>query len=460
MIEIPIDITTMDGYNQFIRCKTLPRYEVKGRTIITDEASYAYVFGGGDIKSLRVSQPGLFDYQEHITNLALARRRYAAFASPGLGKTRIDLAFAKELSQEGKVLIQCPRMVIREFENDAAAMDIPISNLRSGSWNEKIGIMNYEARRPMDMRGVIGHITDESGILKSGDGETCEYLQNQAASVPYRLATSATPSPNDQSEYASHAVYLGYAATLKEFYSKYFVKDGNEWVLKGHADAAFYDHLASWAIYLQSPSRLGFQRGGELDHEPEYIEIPTHDPEFVAAGNLFAGQISVSDGRRIFTDLRANPKTNRAKAAIEAARTCKGQKIVWCLRNQEEEMFHKALPGSALLTGATKEEKRFEIIDAFRRGEISTIISKPKVLGFGVNLPQAEAHIYSGYDWSFEAFYQAVRRSHRYGRKGRLKVYIPLSNAEEPIWETLKDKLKTFDKDCQELQARFFKVAA
>jgi len=459
MISIPIDITTRQGYDQFLRCKALPRYEVRGRTVITDEASYAYVFGGEVIKSLKSTQPGLFDYQEHITNLALSRRRYAAFASPGLGKTRIDLAFAKELSQEGKVLIQCPRMVMREFEADAAAMNIPISNLRIGPWTEKIGLMNYEARRQFDMRGVIGHVTDESGILKSGDGETCDYLQAQAAVVPYRLATSATPSPNDQSEYASHAVYLGYAATLKEFYSRYFVKDGNDWVLKGHADGAFYDHLASWAIYLQSPSKLGFQRGGELDHEPEYIEVRTQDPEFIAAGSLFASQISLSDSRRIFTDLRANPKTNRAQAAIETAKGFKGQKIIWCLRNQEEEMFHKALPGSALLTGATKEQKRFEIIDAFRRGEISTIISKPKVLGFGVNLPQADAHIYSGYDWSFESFYQAVRRSHRYGRKGRLKVFIPLSNAEEPIWETLKDKLKTFDKDCQELQARFFKAA-
>lgn len=460
MISIPIDIGSMEGYRRFLKCKELPRYEVKGRTIETDEASYAYVFGGGDIKSLKTSQPGLFDYQEHITNLALSRRRYAAFASPGLGKTRIDLAFAKELSQEGKVLILCPRMVMREFENDAAAMNIPVSNLRSGAWNERIGIMNYEARRAFDMRGVIGVITDESGILKSGDGETCDYLQGLAAAAPYRLATSATPSPNDQSEYASHAVYLGYAATLKEFYAKYFVKDGNAWVLKGHAEAAFYDHLASWAIYLQSPSRLGFQRGGELDHEPEYIEVRSQDSEFIPAGSLFASQISLADSRRIFSDLRANPKTNRAKMAIEAARETKGQKIIWCLRNQEEEMFHKALPGSALLTGSTKEEKRFEIIDAFRRGDISTIISKPKVLGFGVNLPQAEAHIYSGYDWSFEAFYQAVRRSHRYGRKGRLKVYIPLSNAEEPIWETLKAKLRTFEQDCRELQSRFFREAA
>ena len=457
MISIPIEITSRLGYDRFLQCKQLPRYQVRGNVIETDEASYACVFGEGALKNYTTSQVGLFDYQQYITDLALSRRRFACFASPGLGKTRIDLAFAKEVSQEGKVLILCPRMVIREFEADAAAMNIPISNLRNGSWDEKIGIMNYEARRAIDMRGVAGIVTDESGILKSGDGETCDYLHSLAASVPYRLATSATPSPNDQSEYASHAVYLGYAATLKEFYSKFFVKDGNAWVLKGHAEQAFYDHLASWAIYLQSPSRLGFQRGGELDHEPEYIELPTQDNQFIAAGSLFAGQISLSDSRRIFSDMRCNPGTNRAKAAIEACKRRDGQKIIWCLRNAEEAMYQKHVPGAALMTGSTKEEKRYEIIDKFRRGEIETIISKPKVLGFGVNLPQAASHIYSGYSWSFEEFYQAVRRSHRFGRKGRLKVYIPLSNAEEPVWENLKQKLKTFDHDCLELQKRFFK---
>lgn len=455
LIEIEIAMTP-NGYQQFIECKKLPKYEVKGNKVITDEESWRAVFGDG-FKSKASSDRhhgNMFDYQREITDRALRQKRYAAFLDCGLGKTRIELAYAD--SVPGRVLFLCPLAVLKDVEDEASAMGIGISCLRRGPWTEKIGLMNFEAMRAIDMRGVSGIVIDESSILKNGDGAIREYLTELAAGIEYRLCASATPSPNDQSEYATHSVLLGYSASLKEFYSRFFRKEGTDWILKPHAVEPFYHNLAAWSCYIKSPSALGFQRGGELDHEPNYIQLETSDLDWMPIGSLFANDMSLQDAGKIFGAFRASEDTERFQAALNAI---KGKRaIIWCKRNDEEDLF-KRHTKATIINGSTPEEERIEIIAAFRKGEINQIISKPKVLGFGVNLPQAEAMLYSGYDHSFEQFYQAVRRSHRYGRKGVLDVYIPMAQCEKPIWSTIERKIKTFENDCRELQARFFNVA-
>lgn len=455
VIEIPIDLTPA-GYETFIRCKTLPKYEVRGNMVVTDDASYAHVFGDTRIQAVKCATDPkmLFDYQKEIVDRALYHKRYAALLDCGLGKTRIELSYAESLAE--RTLYLCPLAVMGDIMDEAKSMNIGISNIRNGQWTEKIGLMNFEAMREIDMSKVKNIIVDESSILKNGDGAIRTYLTDLAAGCEYRLCASATPSPNDQSEYATHSVFLGYAATLKEFYARFFRKEGTDWLLKPHATDPFYKHLASWACYIKSPSKLGFQQGGELDHEPNYITVEANDPGYMPEGMLFGSSVSLSDAQKVFGDFRSDSETDRFTKAIN---TVKGKRaIIWCKRNNEEDAFKEAT-AAAVINGSTPEEKRIEILAAFRSGQITQIISKPKVLGFGVNLPQAEAHLYSGYDFSFEQFYQSVRRSHRYGRNGRLDVYIPMAECEKPIWETLSDKLKTFDNDCIELQSRFFNAA-
>ncbi len=453
-IEIP---ATPEGYAEFIKCKELPRYEVKGRRVITDPESYAYVFGAEKFpsKELTVNPALLFDYQSEITQRALYRKRYAPFLDCGLGKTRIELAWADALKE--RVLFQCPLSVMGDILDEAATMGIGVSNLRTGKWTEKIGLINFESMREIDMRKVQGYVLDESSILKNGDGAIRQYLTEQAASCEYRLAASATPSPNDQGEYATHSVFLGYAASLKEFYSRFFRKEGTDWLLKPHATDAFYHHLASWACYIKSPSKLGFQRGGELEHEPNYITLEANDLGFLPDGSLLANTLSLQDAGKVFGAFRSDTDTDRFRKAIEAIENKRG--IIWCKRNSEEDAFQAELKGQ-VINGSTPEEKRIEIIQAFRRGEVKHLISKAKVLAYGVNLPQAEAHLVSGYDFSFEQFYQMIRRSHRFGRKGILDVFIPMAECEKPIWDSLSGKLKTFEQDCEELQNRFFQAAA
>jgi hypothetical protein len=344
-----------------------------------------------------------------------------------------------------------------DIEDEARAMNIGVSNLRKGPWSEKIGLMNFEAMREIDMRKVSGIVVDEASILKNGDGAIRGYLTDLAAGCEYRLAPSATPSPNDQSEYATQSVFLGYSASLKEFYSRFFRKEGTDWILKPHATEPFYRHLSSWACYIKSPSKLGFQRGGELDMEPNYITLESEDSGYLPEGQLFGNEMSLSDAQKVFGAFRSDTDTDRFRKAVAAIQGKRA--VVWCLRNNEEDAFKEAT-GATVINGSTPEEARIEIINAFRRGEIQTLISKPKVMGYGVNLPQADCHLYSGYDFSFEKFYQAVRRSHRFGRAGRLDVFIPMAECEKPVWLALAAKLKTFDTDCAELQSRFFQAAA
>ena len=457
-VHIPIDTKTLDGYDLFVKCKKLPRYKVVGNDVVTDEKSYNYVFGGKETGRVKHKKHGIeFDYQGYVVQRALDREKFAAFLDCGLGKTIIELLFANDVIKRfgGKALIWCPLSVLEDVQREHVRLfGSRMSNLRNEKWKTPIAILNYESMREVDMKDVVCCVLDESSILKSGDGATCDYLTRLASNVRFRLACSATPSPNDQTEYASHAVFLGLCATQKEFYSKFFVKDGTEWRMKAHAKDHFYDYLRSWACYIQSPSSIGFERGAELPEEPNYIIQESYPAQKYFPEGVFLGDsVDLQFSRTIFGSLRCDTGEKRFIQACEAVQGRRS--IIWCSRNKEEEAFYRALGGEQI-NGSTEIERRIEIIDAFKRGEIKHIISKPSVLGFGVNIQEAEAHLYSGFTFSFEQFYQAVRRSHRFGRVGRLDVIVPVSEPEKPVWAILEKKLKTFKCDVAELQRRFF----
>lgn len=456
MSVVKIDIPpTAEGYATFIRCKSLPSYRVVGRTVETDEASFRIVFGAGAQSHLTSEDAHLFDYQKWVTNLALERQRFAVFMDCGLGKTAVEVAWAHAVARTvGKVLFIAPLAVVEDIQRFTSKFyGYRMSNLRSEPWSTDVAIINTESRRDIDMHGVKGVVLDESSVLKSDTGETRKWVTELVKPCRYRLAASATPSPNELSEYATHAVWLGHATTLNEFYGQFFRKDGTEWRLKGHAREPFYRHLRSWCTYIQSPSTLGFTDcAAELRDPPIYHEIATDAPDYKPKDKLFQDSVSLGESREIFGAMRADrtqPRFTDAVASIEGKRA-----IIWCSRNAEEESFKRAI-GGHVISGATPVEERVDLIDDFRAGRCSTLISKPSVLGFGVNLPEATDMLYSGYDFSFEKFYQAVRRAHRFGRDGRLTVHIPLTDIERPVWAGLQRKMRTFDADVQKLQSMF-----
>lgn len=410
MLTIPIDTKSIDGYNLFIKCKRLPRYNVVGNVIHTDEKSYNYVFSDKEIASLNhIKNPIEFDYQGFVVQRALEREKYAAFLDCGLGKTIIELMFIHDVVNQfgGKGIIWCPLSVLEDIQRECMRLyGYRMSNLRHEKHITNIAIINYESMRELNMKDVSAIVLDESSILKSGDGAIADYLTRHACNVKWRLDCSATPSPNDQTEYASHAVHLGICNTQKEFYSRFFVKDGTEWRMKNHAKDAFYDFLKSWACYIQSPSSIGFEQGAELKEDPEYIIQESYPiGDFFEEGKFLADSISMLGSSKVFTNLRCDKSQDRFKNAVSAIEN--KQSIIWCNRNKEEELFAKELKATQI-NGSTPIEKRVEIIDAFKTGQIKHICSKPSVLGFGVNIQEAEAHLYSGYNFSFEEFYLLV----------------------------------------------------
>ncbi|MCR4314185.1 MAG: DEAD/DEAH box helicase [Candidatus Uhrbacteria bacterium] len=449
-VEIPIE-HGLDGYSKFIRCKMMPRYEVKGRSVWTDRQSYATIFDAPPIHALDAVGDHLFDYQRSVVASALKMERFGAFLDCGLGKSHIEMAWAHAVSKVGRVLFLCPLSVMEDLQRISERFyGHRMRDLRRGeSWDDEIGILNWESRREIDMRGVAGIVLDESSVLKQGDGITRKWLTDLAKSVRFRLACSATPSPNEQAEYATHAVFLGYVSTLNTFYGQWFKKDGTQWRLKRHAVEPFYRNLRKWCCYIQRPSVLGFDSRAEMAEDPIYRIIDTSAPKYRATGHLFTTDVSLRESQQVFGALRSDTSQPRFRDACDAIGD--DRSIVWCSRNAEQDAFHKDLGGHSI-NGQTPIEQRVDMIDDFRCGRVNRLLSKPSILGFGVNLPEADSHLFSGYTWSFEQFYQAVRRSHRFGRNGRLSVVVPLTERETPIWHSLKAKMATFDSDVGKLQ--------
>ena len=454
-LDVPISIPmTPAGYETFIRCKTLPRYEVRGDTVWTDENSYAHVFNAAISGRIEANDAHLFDYQRHVTNTALRKERYAAFLDCGLGKTAIELAWAHAVARSGRrVLFLCPLAVMEDVQRFCERFyGYRMSSLRTGPWVTDIAILNWESVRDLSGHRFDGIVLDESSILKNDSGKIRKWLTDMARRVRYRLAASATPSPNDQAEYATHAVWVGASTTLNEFWGRFFRKDGTKWRLKGHAVGPFYRNLRSWACYIQRPSEVGFcDSAAEMGHEPDYRVINTDAPDVLSQGTLFTSTVSLGESLKV-QRMRSDTSTRRF---ADACRAVDGKRaIVWASRNAEEEAFHRAL-GGHLITGTTPVEERVEKLDDFRSGAVRVLTSKPSIMGFGVNIPEAESMLYSGYTWSFEQFYQAVRRSHRYGRSGTLEVNVPVTDNERPIWNAIQSKMATFDDDVRTLQSMF-----
>ena len=464
-MEMRIKITKDSaGYKKLLECKRLPSYFVEGDEVVTDELSYATIFGGKVSHVEMIDAPHLLDFQRMEVNTALTTKRHASLMDCGLGKTPVALAFAHSVAKIGKVLILCPLSVYEQFMRESKRWHgSRLIDLRHGeTWESGVAILNYEARRDIDMTGVSGIVLDEASILKNDTGETRNYLCKLAENVEYRLTTSATPAPNDQEEYASQAVFLGLVKSAKEFYGRFFRKEGNSWVLKGWAVNRFYEYLSTWATYIKSPSALGFDCMTEMQEEPDYIfkrcEVD-HDwndsYDTAKKGeniNLFQ---TAEDGRyrsKVFGKIRCQKDSERTKSIMDFIDGKRS--IIWCSRNAEDEMFGSMIPNSVIVNGAMDIEKRIVVVDKWRNGEIDHIISKPSVLGFGINLPESDVMVFSGYTYSFEQFYQAVRRSHRYGRRGRLRVLVPYTFPELPILNSLREKMATFEKDVAELQSK------
>lgn len=484
-----LDVSSVGDYALFLRAKACPRVRFEGRTVFIPSEYAAGVFGEkvARRKSGRwIAPEWMFDYQREITRLAIRKQKYCVFADCGLGKTPILLAFAQHAAKVTgrKVLIVSPLMVVnqtiaehRRFWPDAEPIQrVPAAGL--AAWCKElspdgvVGITNYDAIQedtPNDALG--GLVLDESSMLKSHYGKWGMSLLRMGAGLDWKMACTGTPAPNDRIEYANHAVFMDAFPTVNAFLARFFVNRGetqNRWELKPHALSAFYKALSDWCIFLTNPAVYGWcDNCGTLPPIRVHIEhIPLTAEQRETAtehtGMLLAAEPGGITGRTTMARL--------AKGSYKGAKIATGkydyigqlvaswpdeQTIIWCLHNDEQDTLAAMFPDAANIDGSTPFEKREELIEDFKAGRRRILISKPKIMGFGVNLQNVTRQVFSGLQDSYESFYQAVKRSNRYGSTKPLNVHIAMTELELPMVQTVLDKRDRVARDTEQQERMF-----
>lgn len=476
-MRIQLNPSSVDDYRTFLKVKSLPKYSMVGRTaIVPDE--YASQFGGESASTHQEynPNPALFDYQRDIVQIALDKKRYSVFADCGLGKTLIMLDFAREANRRTgrRVLIVAPLMTVRQTSNECNRFyGEPLQILRSNqlaSWiadGDGVAITNYESITD-DIDGELGGLVlDESSMLKSHYGAWGTRLLSLGRGVEYKMCLTGTPAPNDRIEYANHAVFMDAFPTVNSFLATFFVNRGqtnNRWELKPHAIGSFYKSLSHWCIFLTNPATYGWADGAR-DLPPIHIhqhDVPLTDEQrsvFMDSENaLFCSEAGGIGSRsriaRIAKGIGPDGKpipTNKTKYLVDLVNSWPDEStIIWCRYNAEQDTVAAAFPGCANITGTTPLDERERLIDAFKAGDIRVLITKPKILGFGLNLQIATRQVFSTLQDSYEEFYQAVKRSNRYGSTKPLNVHIPITELEAPMVTNVIEKSHRVEADALE----------
>jgi len=382
----------------------------------------------------------LFPFQRDIVRWALRKGRAAIFADCGLGKTLMQLEWAKHVP--GNVLILAPLAVSQQTVREGQKFGIAVSYAHKQATRHALGeitITNYEMLehfRPEDYEGVV---LDESSILKSFDGTLRNQIIAAFDRTPYRLACTATPSPNDYMELGNHAEFLG-ALTRTEMLSTFFVHDGGDtskWRLKRHAEKDFWKWVCSWAVMLRKPSDLGYEDDGFILPPIEFHDLTVEAPR-TDDGRLFAMPATTLNERR---KARQNSVEERAQKVAEIVATRPDEPwLIWCNLNRESEAAADSIAGAIEIAGAHSREDKESRMLQFSAGGIRVLVTKPSIAGFGMNWQHCASVVFLGLSDSYEQFYQAVRRCWRFGQKRPVNCYIVTAENEGAVTANIKRK--------------------
>ena len=384
--------------------------------------------------------PQLFDFQRAIVAWACEKGRAAVFADCGLGKTPIQLEWARLVCERhgGIVLVVAPLAVAQQTAREGQKFGVPVNVCRTGDdVTLGVNITNYEMLAHFTPDALAGLVLDESSILKSYDGKTRTEIIAFADQVPFRLACTATPAPNDPAELCNHAEFLG-VMTESEVKALYFTTDGTttRWRLKGHSHEAFYRWMASWAVAMRKPSDLGFPDGAFELPPMEVVEVVVPGENITPDALFTSERIDMNERRQA----RRASLTNRVEAAAELANVSDGPFICWCDLNAESEALTRAIPDAVEVRGSQTPQEKADRLLAFIDGTKRVLVSKPSVAGFGLNMQHCSQMAFVGLSDSYEQFYQAVRRCWRFGQERSVTAYVVTSDAEGAVVQNVKRK--------------------
>ena len=385
----------------------------------------------------------LFPFQRDIVKWALRRGKATLFEDCGLGKSIQQLTWGNEVLKrtDKPCLMLAPLAVSKQTQREADKFGVPDVHVVRGQADVKpgINITNYEMLHHFDAAEFDSLILDESSILKSYGGAIRKALQAFADQVPYRLAATATPAPNDLIELANHSEFLG-VMSGKEIIALYFTQDGNstqKWRLMNHAKDEFWRWMGQWSVALRTPSDLGYD-DGDFILPPLTIDQITVKSNQALPGMLIPVEAKTMDERR---KARRASLPDRVAACAQYVNDKKDDcHLVWCDLNKESEALTKAIDGAVEVRGSDKPEVKEERLLAFANGDIRVLVSKPTIAGHGLNFQHCHHMSFVGLSDSFEQFYQAVRRCYRFGQDNPVDVRVITSQLEGAVVSNIKRK--------------------
>ena len=386
----------------------------------------------------------LFDFQKFIILRALKAGKYAIFADCGLGKTIMQIEWARVVSEFTKrpVLILAPLAVSGQTIAEGKRFHIDVEKY-TGS-DAPIQITNYEQIANIDCSKFSGIVLDESSILKNFEGATKKTILSSFKDTPYKLACTATPSPNDPMELGNHSEFLN-VMTRNEMLAMYFVHDGGEtakWRLKGHAVKLFYNFVGSWSIMLNNPSDIGFSMAGydlpKLNLIERKIETPKRDN-----GQLFNDAIISATN---FNQELRDTKKERLNEVIEIVNNKPFENfIIWIKHNDEGEYLKSRIRDAVEVSGSDSNEWKENKLLGFANNEFRVLITKTKIASFGMNYQNCHNQIFASLDFSFEGLYQAIRRSYRFGQKSEVNIYLITTDTMSNVKQSIDNKQAQFE---------------
>lgn len=397
------------------------------------------------IKNPKELNPLLKQFQNDIVSWSLKRGRSALFAGTGLGKTFMQLEWAKHIYEETKkpVLIFSPLAVAAQTVRESKKFNIDGAEHVEKSNDAPIQVTNYQKIEHFDLSRYGGVVLDESSILKNHTGHFRNRLIQECKQIHYRLAATATPSPNDYMELGNHSEFCG-IMSYTDMLSTFFVHDAaktQDWRLKGHAEDKFWQWMASWSVMLQSPADLGY--GGSEYALPKLHQIQ-HTVKADYVGDMDAGLLFPMEARSMSERLKARRDTINERVA-KAADIVNAQKdkvwVVWCNLNDESSMLADQIEGAVEVKGSgMSEAKKEQVLEDFANGKVRVLVTKPSICGMGMNWQHCNHTCFVGLNDSFEQLYQAIRRFWRFGQTEEVYAHFIASELEGAVVSNIKRK--------------------
>ena len=387
--------------------------------------------------------PMLFDFQNYSVRKALHYGRYALFEECGLGKTFQQLEWAHHVARNTNQnqIILAPLGVTGQTIEEAKKIGLDVARYGSRKSDSKIYITNYEQIDHLDLSDFSGVVLDESSILKNFEGKTKKKIIHLFNRMPYKLACTATPSPNDDTELCNHIEFLNHGKRT-EVLAMYFTHNGadtSKWYLKGHAQRPFWNFVKTWSLFISNPSDIGFDGSKyilpKLNIIQRSVTAPVKDWRLINESHVNATDFN--------QELR-NTMHLRMNEVESIVSNSDDQCLIWVKQNPEADMLKEMIPGLIEVRGSEKPEAKEEKLLAFAHGQIKKLVTKKKIACYGMNFQNCHKQIDASPDFSFEMTYQAARRSWRFGQLHDVNFYVTVSDTMANVIKAIQEKEKQF----------------